>query len=67
MRYLPVNTIDVDEAISVVVRVVELDIKFLDSVFEVCDLVVWRTWMSVKHESGWRWTHLNFVALREGN
>ena len=38
--YLLMCTIDPDEAISVVVGVVKLDIEFLDSVFETCDLVV---------------------------
>ena len=40
MKYLLVNTVGPDEALSIVVRVVELDVEFLDSMFEICDLVV---------------------------
>ena len=39
MKYLLVNAIDPDEAISVVVRVAKSDLEFLDSVFEMYDLV----------------------------
>ena len=38
--YLLVCTDDPDEAICFVVGIVKLDVEFLDSVFEMCDLAV---------------------------
>ena len=57
MRLL-VCTVDPDEGISFVLGLGKLDAK-------LCDFVTYQSWMSVKHESGWHWTHLNFGALRE--
>ena len=37
---LLVCTVDPDEAIGVAVGVVQLDVEFLDSVFEMCDFAV---------------------------
>ena len=38
--YLLVCTDDLNEAITLVVGVVKLDVEFLDSVFEMCDFGV---------------------------
>ena len=39
LMYLLVCTVDPDEAISIVVRVIKLAVEFLDGVFEMYDLV----------------------------